>query len=64
MTIQEYYDLKYEEQQKIFREYWMQKLGFFPTKIEKVATKLSWEEANKLDELADIEFENYLKEIK
>lgn len=61
MTIQEYYDLEYKEQQIIFREYWIQNLGYFPTKIEKVAMKLTKEEARRLDELADIEFEKFIK---
>jgi len=64
MTIQEYYDLEYKEQQIIFREYWVQKLGYFPTKIEKVAIKQTREEARRLDELADIEFEKFLKKLK
>jgi len=60
MSLQEYYDIEYKEQQIIFRKYWIEKLGYFPTKIEKVAIKLTREEAKRLDELAGIEFEKII----
>ena len=44
--------------------YWIQKIGYYPTKIEKVGRKISWEEANKEKEKQDLEFERFLKSIK
>jgi hypothetical protein len=50
--------------QRLKEMYWTQKLGYYPTRIEKVGRKVSWEEANKEKEKEDLEFEVFLKSIK
>ncbi len=44
--------------------YWINKLGYYPTKIEKVVRKLTQAEANREKEKEDHEFEMFLKGIK
>jgi len=50
--------------QRLKEMYWTKKLGYYPTKIEKVGRKITWEEANKEKEKEDLEFELFLKSIK
>ncbi len=61
MTLLEYYNLAYEKQKFFFRKYYIQKLGYYPTKIEKIVRKLTKEEAYEEDKLETIDFEIFLR---
>ena len=36
-----------ERLQELWKLFWIEKLGYYPTKVEKVIRKVIWEEANK-----------------
>ena len=40
------YNLSYKMQEILWRKYWINKLGYFPVKMEKIAFKITWKEKN------------------
>ena len=49
--------------QKLRELFWTKKLGYYPTKMEKVGRRVTWEQANKEKEQEDLEFQEFLKEL-
>ncbi len=56
--------LTVEEENKLWREFWVNKLGHYPTKIEKVVRKVSFEEFNKEKGELYKEFEEFVNSRK
>ena len=38
------YELKYKVEEVLWRKYWIYKMGYYPTKIEKVVVKSTWKQ--------------------
>ena len=56
--------LALEDENKLWREFWVNKLGYYPTKIEKVVQKVSFEEFIKEKEELYIEFREFVNSRK
>ena len=52
--------ITYNKEVELYRLFWVEKLGAYPTKIEKVIRITTFEEMNKEDELLNREFENFV----
>lgn len=60
----EHWQLSFEQEEKLWREFWINKLGYYPTKIEKVVSKVSFKEFNKEKEDLEIEFKQFVNSKK
>ncbi len=56
--------LTLEDEKKLWREFWVKKLGYYPTKVERVVQKVSFEEFNKEKEELYNEFRDFINSRK
>lgn len=54
------YDLEYELQQKIWRLFWIEKQGFYPTKVEKIGRVISLKQFSEESELFYNEYTEFV----
>lgn len=52
-------ELVLEKERQLWREFWIQKNGYYPTIIAKVARKVTFEEDNKEREALNKEFQEF-----
>ena len=64
MQILKYNKLSFEQQDKIYKEFWISKLGSYPDKIEKVVRIVSFEEDNRASEQIDKEYKIFIEKYK
>ena len=62
INIQDHFNISYEEEVSFWRKFWIHKLGYFPTKIEKVARKVTFKEDNEESEKLHAEFVAFIKQ--
>ena len=62
VIIQDHFNISYEEEVMLQKEFWIHKLGYYPTKIEKVARITTFEEENKESEKLHSEFVEFIKQ--
>ena len=58
--LRERLNLSYEDEEKYWREFWINKLGKWPDKIEKVAKRGTWKEKNEEAAIIDAEFKEFI----
>lgn len=61
MQLKKYNKLSFENQDKIYKEFWISKLGKWPDKIEKVIKRVTFEEDNKASEKINKEFKLFIE---
>jgi hypothetical protein len=54
------YDIKYELQEKLSRLFWIEKQGFYPTKVEKIVRKISLKQFGEESELIYKEYTEFV----
>lgn len=64
MQIKKFNKLSFKQQDKIYKEFWISKLGGYPDKIEKVVRIVSFEEDNRASEQIDKEYKIFIEKYK
>jgi|GEM_PF-5473299 len=54
------YDIKYELQEKLLRLFWMERQGFYPTKVEKIVRVVSLKHVGEESELIYKEYNEFV----
>ena len=54
------YNLSYKMQEILWRKYWINKLGYFPVKMEKIAFKITWKEKNEEKEKFEKDYKEFI----
>ena len=54
------YNLSYKKQEVIWRKYWINKLGYFPAKMEKIAAIVTWKEKNENKEQLEKDYKEFV----
>ena len=54
------YNLSYKMQEILWRKYWINKLGYFPVKMGKIAFKITWKEKNEEKEKFEKDYKEFI----
>jgi len=63
LNLKKYYKLSFEEQNEIYKKFWISKLGRYPDKIEKVGKVVSFAEDNSESEKLDKEYKMFIEKF-